>query len=86
MPDIFPSLRDLPVFEPDVTHAMSVAFEEVCRALKLNDDARGAREVIAARIIELARRGERDHERLRDKVLGEAGVADGQIPLSTEGR
>ena len=34
MPDIFPSLRDLPVFEPDATHAMSVAFEEVCRALK----------------------------------------------------
>jgi hypothetical protein len=45
----------------------------VCRVLKLEHD-QGAREVMAVRIIELARSGERDPERLRDRVLREAGT------------
>jgi hypothetical protein len=78
MPAIGPFLSDKSAFEPESTHAMSVAFEDVCRILKLDGDAR-AREAIAVRIIELARRGERDPERLRDRVLREAngGKADG---------
>jgi hypothetical protein len=71
MPAILPFLKDQSVFDPEATHAMSVAFEDVCRALKLNGDAR-ARETVALRIIELARRGERDPERLRARVLREA--------------
>jgi len=71
MAAILPFLSDPAVFGPDETHAMSVAFEEVCRALKLDGDAR-AREAIAVRIIELARRGERDAERLRERVLRDA--------------
>ena len=71
MPAIGPFLRDQTAFEPESTRAMSVAFEDVCRVLKLDGDAR-AREAIAVRIIELARRGERDPERLRDRVLREA--------------
>ena len=65
------------MFEPEATQAMSVAFDEVCQALKLNGDAR-AREAIAVRIIELARRGERDPNRLRERVLQDAngGAAD----------
>ena len=77
MPDIFPFLRNQPVFEPEVAHAMSVAFEEVCRALKLNGDAQ-AREAVAVKIIALARRGEHDSKRLRERVLKEANSDDGQ--------
>jgi hypothetical protein len=56
---------------------MSVAFEDVCRALKLDDDARQAREAIAVRIIELVRRGERDPERLCERVLRTADSQHG---------
>jgi hypothetical protein len=66
------------VFEPEATHAMSVAFDDACRALNLSPSANQAREVIATRIIELARRGERDPNRLRDRLIKEAGEANGK--------
>ncbi|MCC6888456.1 MAG: hypothetical protein IT536_07990 [Hyphomicrobiales bacterium] len=50
---------------------MSRVLDDVCRALNVDDDRR-ARETIAVRIIELARRGERDAERLRQRVMREA--------------
>jgi hypothetical protein len=59
------------VFEPDDTQAMSLAYEDICDALHINGDA-GARETIATRVIELARRGERCPTVLRDRVLAEA--------------
>ena len=52
---------------------MSMALDDVCAALKLRDGS--AKEVIAARIIDLARRGERSPTRLRNRVLYEAGLA-----------
>ena len=60
-------------FGPDTLRAMSTALKEVCRILKVDHD-QGAREVVAVRIIELARRGECDPERLRDRVLREASA------------
>jgi hypothetical protein len=72
MTKIIPFLQD-DAFGPDALRAMSTALEEVCRTLKVEND-QGAREVMAIRIIELARRGERDPERLRDRVLREAGA------------
>lgn len=71
MADILPFLGTS-VFDPEITNAMSVAFDDVCRTLKVNGNAR-EREVIATRIIELARRGERNPAHLRDRVLREAG-------------
>jgi hypothetical protein len=68
---IVPFLGDQCAFGPEQTHAMSAAFDQVCHALKVGGDAR-AREAIAVRIIELARRGEHDPERLRDRVLSDA--------------
>jgi hypothetical protein len=62
------------VFEPHDIKAMSMALDDVCAALKLRDGS--AKEVIAARIIDLARRGERSPTRLRDRVLYEAGLAE----------
>jgi hypothetical protein len=73
MATILPFLRDQPVFDPEATHAISQAFDETCRALMLNDSAAREREAVAVRIIELARRGERDPIRLRERVLREAG-------------
>jgi hypothetical protein len=54
---------------------MSRALDDVCAALNLKDDS-AAREVVAARIIDLARCGERSPTRLRDRVLHEAGLAE----------
>src|SRR2546429_7717255 len=78
MGTIIPFLRDRvlrdSVFEPHDIQAMSRALDDVCEVLKLRDDT-SAKEVIAARIIDLARRGERSPTRLRDRVLHEAGLA-----------
>ena len=54
---------------------MSQAFDRICATLKLAADATREREAIAIRIIELARRGERDSKRLCDRVLRDAGAA-----------
>jgi len=72
MATILPSSQD-DAFDPDALRAMSIALEEVCRTLQVDGDQR-AREVMAVRIVELARRGERDPQRLSDRVLREAGT------------
>jgi PAS domain S-box-containing protein len=69
---ILPFLQDKSAFEPGIIHAMSVAFDDVCLALKVDGDVR-ARETIAVRIIDLAQRGEREPARLRDRMLREVG-------------
>jgi hypothetical protein len=79
MGTIIPFLRDGvdlrdSVFEPHDITAMSRALDDVCEVLKLRDNS--AKEVIAGRIIDLARGGERSPTRLRDRVLHEAGLAE----------
>lgn len=59
------------VFAPDDIKAMSTALADVCKTLNIIGDPT-AREVVAARIVELARRGERSPRKLRDQVLAEA--------------
>jgi hypothetical protein len=61
------------VFEPADIQAMSTAFDDVCKSLKLPTTDVGARESIATRIIDLAASGERSPTVLRDHVLKEAG-------------
>jgi hypothetical protein len=75
MATILPFLKNQSVFEPETTQAMSIAFDEACQALKLSDKAMRERETVAVRIIEWARRGERDPARLRERVLRDAGAA-----------
>jgi len=72
---IVPFLRDS-AFDPDDIKAMSMALDDVCKTLHLPNDG-SARVVIAERIIALARNGERSPTLLRDRVLKEAGLADG---------
>ena len=61
-------------FEPQDIEAMSLAFEEVCKALEIQPGATREREAVALRIIELCRRGERRPDRLAERVLKEAGL------------
>jgi len=68
---ILPFSRKECAFDPTDVTAMSVAFEEVCKQLDLPADAATTREIIAIRIVELARRGERNATVLRDQVLSE---------------
>jgi hypothetical protein len=69
-------IPDQPAFSPQDVAAMSQALEAVCDNLNIFNN-RTAREVIAIRIIELARRGERSFEMLRDRVLVEANGGSG---------
>ena len=72
---IHPLLRAV-AFEPCDIQTMSMAFDEVCKALNVPITDDGAREVIAIRIIDLAERGEHSSIRLRDRVLREANAAN----------
>ena len=51
---------------------MSKVFEEACIALRVFAGERG-REIVASRIIDLARNGLVDPNALRDRVVSEAG-------------
>jgi len=68
---VIPILRDA-AFEPQDIAIMSLAVDEVCKPLGIPADRDGIREMVASRIIELVRRGERSPTRLRDRLLSEA--------------
>lgn len=68
---LIPNLQERSAFDPEAIHVMSRAFDEVCAALRVSADDRG-RTAVAVRIIELARRGEFNADRLRDRVLRES--------------
>lgn len=68
---LIPHLQAQSAFDPEAIHVMSRAFDEVCAALRVSADDRG-RTAVAVRIIELARRGEVNGDRLRDRVLRES--------------
>ena len=63
-------LEDHPAFEPDAIRAMSLALEEACKALHIDGEIRG-REVVATRIIDLARNGVIDARTLSQRVIAE---------------
>jgi hypothetical protein len=56
-------------FDSEETHTIVAAFEDVLRELCLTDRNSPAVEVVAKRIIALARQGENDPGSLRDLVL-----------------
>lgn len=69
-------------FDPKDVAAMSAALDDVCKTLNLEDDS-SARETVAVRIIDLARAGERNPTRLRERVLHEAAMAS-RVGLNDE--
>ena len=56
-------------FDPESVAAMSAAFEESCRALGLAERTDPMCNLVAQKIPECARTGERDPARLRDCAL-----------------
>jgi hypothetical protein len=57
------------IFEPDLIEAMRLAFQRACEALQLQGTSDAFTEIVATKIIELAKSGEVDPERLCSKVL-----------------
>jgi hypothetical protein len=53
-------------FTPDEIRLMTIAFEDACRVLGLDDPANASRDLVAKKIIEAAQAGERNQERLRE--------------------
>ena len=66
-------------FNENDVEAMSLATEEVCHSLGISNNKKAA-EVVASRIVELAKRGERNPTRLRDRVVAEANGATWFLP------
>ena len=56
-------------FDPEMTRAMGVAFDDARKELGLADRIDGATETVARRVIELAQTGERDPDKIRAGVL-----------------
>jgi hypothetical protein len=72
-------------FDPETTTAMATAVDEVCKALRLNGD-KATREIIAMRVVELARQGEHDPRKLRDRLFcdGRILIAEARIARQRE--
>ena len=63
-------LKDHAAFEPEAIDAMSKALEKACTALHIDGEIKD-REVVAARIIDLARNGIINTETLSARVIAE---------------
>jgi hypothetical protein len=57
------------VFDPETIEIMSTAYEGVCEALNLADRTNPLTYLVAKKIIELAQRGERDPDQMRQQAL-----------------
>jgi hypothetical protein len=66
-----PFLHDA-VFEPDEIQMIAAALDEICREMNVPAGATIAREVVAVRVIDLAREGILDPALLKVRVLHEA--------------
>jgi hypothetical protein len=78
----FPVPKDASAFDPSAVHILGDAFEEAWQSLQTGGSyfrtaahAEQTREILARCIIELAKLGERDQQRLRDAALGHLAEA-----------
>jgi hypothetical protein len=58
-------------FDPEATQAMVLAFDGICASLRVPFDSISERRALAARVIELARSGERDPVVIYGSILRE---------------
>jgi hypothetical protein len=63
-------LKDSAAFGPDAIATMSEALDQACRALNIEGEIKN-RQIIAERIIELARTGVLDAKLLSERVVAE---------------
>ena len=73
MTSIIPFLRQN-VFDPETTKVMGEAYDAACTELANGGSPALVKEVIAKRIIEAAKKGERDPKRLCAKALDALGL------------
>ena len=71
---IRPFIKEI-AFGPEVISVMGTAFEDVCKALEVSGRSDVSKELIATKIIQLARGGETDPVVLREMVLSELGLS-----------
>jgi hypothetical protein len=64
-------------FGPEATRAMGAAFDKVCRSLRDTGQPSLIKEIIAKRIIDLAREGDRDPDHLSYITLKSLGFDAG---------
>jgi hypothetical protein len=64
-------IRHGAVFNPEAVKALAAAFDGACAALNVIDRTDPRATIVAKKIIEHARRGERDPIRLREAALSE---------------
>jgi methyl coenzyme M reductase gamma subunit len=68
-------LEDCNTFDPEQVEVLATAFTSVCNALGIFAGDVHGRQVIAVRIVDLAKTGVIDAKALRDRVLAESRVA-----------
>jgi hypothetical protein len=78
MAGILPFFRGA-AFDYDLTQAMGEAFERACHSLHDLGQPDLVRDIIARRIIEVARRGERDPDELCARALQALGFGNRKI-------
>jgi hypothetical protein len=69
MADILQFRPRLDVFAPELTSAMGDSYDKAIASLSNNESDLAVRELVAKRIVRLARRGERDPEHLCGSAL-----------------
>ena len=81
---IYRLLRNDISFGPEEIQAMHSAYEDVCKQLGLREQKNDrVTEVVALKIIEIARTGERNMTVLRDGALKSLGVIKPDPPAGT---
>jgi tartrate dehydratase beta subunit/fumarate hydratase class I family protein len=65
---------------------MGEAFDRTCKSLRIIGCTVTVREIIAVRIIEAAKNGERDPARLYEQALIIFGIVDVSMPIVSVGR
>jgi hypothetical protein len=62
------------VFDPQATHAMGEAFDLACQDMGIGGQPAVVKEIMAARIVQAARNGERDPHRLAANAMQAVGL------------
>src|SRR5665213_3353487 len=74
------------VFDEAATSAMGEAFDRGCKSLQYSGSTSTVREIIAKRIVDAAKNGERDPGRLHEQALVPFGIEDMSMLVISVGR
>ena len=74
------------VFDDEAIRAMGAAFDQACRSLRHFAHFDRVRELVAKRIIEAAKNGERDPIRLHWQAVMGYSIDEVSMPVDSEGR